>query len=141
MTNGFEAMWSLSDITKKINGFIDKKEKQIFMTLSYVGEQFINEARNIDTYTDRTGNLRNSIGYIVAKDGKIKDSDFRGGDGGEKAREVANDVLSEFKQGWVLIGMAGMEYAAAVEAKEYDVISGSAIHADKILKDLIKNLK
>jgi len=39
--------------------------------------------------------------------------------------DYANQIKSKYK-GLVLIGIAGMEYAAAVEAKGYDVITGSA---------------
>ena len=46
----------------------EKIEKAIFMRLSKVGENLLNYAKTIpasEGYTDRTGNLRSSTGYVI----------------------------------------------------------------------------
>lgn len=39
--------------------------------LSRIGEECVSEARTNGKYTDRTGNLRSSIGFAVLRDGKV----------------------------------------------------------------------
>ncbi|GAH74567.1 unnamed protein product, partial [marine sediment metagenome] len=108
-------------------------------TLAMVGENFVNDARNIKTYKDQTGNLRSSIGYIIARDGNIIQENIEGkAEGRAQAKEIANEVLRENNKGFVLIVVAGMEYAAAVESKGYDVITGSVPAAKALLKLKIK---
>lgn len=39
--------------------------------LNYVGLECVKEARESGKYTDRTGNLRSSVGYAILEDGKV----------------------------------------------------------------------
>jgi hypothetical protein len=104
-----------------------------------VGENFVNDARSIRTYKDQTGNLRSSIGYIIARDGNIIQENIEGkAEGRSQAKKIADEVLKENRKGFVLIVIAGMEYAAAVESKGYDVITGSVPAAKTLLKLKIK---
>lgn len=105
--------------------------------LSRLGEQVVKYAKDNGNYTDRTANLRNSIGYIVVQSGNVIVESFTGGAspkeaGGDETRakeaglEYARRVVSEYrKDKTYLVWVAGMEYAAYVEAKDYDVIQGS----------------
>lgn len=104
-------------------------------------------ARTNANFTDQTGNLRSSIGYLLLKDGKPIDEDFTaspiGTDretGKKKGYEFA---LSKFKQekGYVLILVAGMQYAAAVESKGFDVITTSSFLAKDSVQKLFEDLK
>jgi len=127
------------DVDRRIDRFTVRMEQRIIWTLAMVGERFVNDARNIRTYKDRTGNLRSSIGYIIARDGDILQENIEGKTGGRaQAKETANEVLRENPKGFVLIVVAGMEYAAAVESKGYDVITGSVPAAKALLKSKIK---
>jgi len=127
--------FSQDDVDGRIDNFVLSKEQKIIWTLGMVGEQFVNDARNIRTYRDRTGNLRSSIGYIIAQDGKIIRENIEGdSEGTAHARQVVEEVLRENQKGLVLIGVAGMEYAVAVESKGYDVITGSIPAAKALLK-------
>lgn len=40
----------------------------------------------------------------------------------------------------MLVGVAGMEYAAAVEAKGYEVVSGANTQCEKYLRDTLKSV-
>lgn len=135
--------FTAGNISTRIEHFINLKFYKMIEVLSYVGESFVNEARQKrpeeGSFHDRTGNLRSSIGYIVAFDGQIANQDYEGtSEGQANARKVLNEVLQDNRSGLVLIVCAGMEYGAAVEAKGYDVISGSIPNAEKLLSYLKK---
>lgn len=131
--------FSQGDIDGRINRFTVSIEQRIIWTLAMVGENFVNDARSLRTYKDQTGNLRSSIGYIIARDGNIIQEDIEGkAEGKSQAKKIAEEVLRENKKGFVLIVIAGMEYAAAVESKGYDVITGSVPTAKALLKSKIK---
>ena len=127
------------DVDRRIDRFAVSIEQRIIWALAMVGENFVNDARTIKTYKDQTGNLRSSIGYIIARDGNIIQENIEGkAEGRAQAKEIANEVLRENSKGFVLIVVAGMEYAAAVESKGYDVITGSVPAAKALLKSKIK---
>ena len=131
--------FSQENVNRKVDRFVLSIEQRIIWTLAMVGEQFVNDARNTQTYQDQTGNLRSSIGYIIAKDGMIIQENIEGrAEGRAQAKEVANEVLRENTSGFVLIGVAGMSYAAAVESKGYSVITSSIPAAKALLKAKIK---
>ena len=123
------------DIDGRINRFTVSIEQRIIWTLAMVGENFVNDARTIRTYKDQTGNLRSSIGYIIARDGNIIQENIQGkSEGRAQAKETANEVLRENNKGFVLIVVAGMEFAAALESKVYDLIPGRGPAAKVLLK-------
>ena len=62
-----------------------------------------------------------------------------GGEGGAKASALAHKVAAPL--GLCIVFTAGMEYAAAVEAKSYDVITGAYIEALGNLRKELKSLK
>lgn len=132
-------------ITERLTIFNDA----VFMRFTRVGEAFVTSARLNGNYRDRTGNLRSSNGYIILKDGlqlaenfvPIPGPELKGAiTGVEAARNVAADVAKSFPSGFVLICVAGMNYAAAVESRGYDVISSSALEAEKDLPEQLKRL-
>ena len=131
--------FSPGDIDRRIDRFAVSIEQRIIWTLAMVGENFVNEARSTRTYQDQTGNLRSSIGYIIARDGNIIQENIEGkAEGRSQAKKIAEEVLRENRKGFILIVIAGMEYAAAVESKGYDVITGSVPAAKALLKSKIK---
>lgn len=130
-------------IEKLLSGKLKRVQQAYLAELQYIGEEFVKNARQNADFTDRTGNLRNSIGYIILKDGKQISGNFQqtakgGSDGIKKAREKALEVSEKFPTGYALICVAGMEYAAAVESKGFDVISSSSVTAKN---DLIKGVE
>lgn len=98
--------------------------------LTVLGERVVKYAREHGSYTDRTGNLRNSIGYVVVQYGRIVTENFSIGSSHEeaksKARAYALNVARELPANKTyLVWVAGMEYAKYVEAKGFDVLEGS----------------
>lgn len=122
----------------------------LVLRLKRVGETFVKNARENGQYNDITGNLRNSIGYIVMRDGVQLHQDFRRAakvgkgsgakDGVNAAKDLAFEVAQNFQRGYALIVVAGMEYAASVEAKGKDVLTASSIQAKNDLQEAIKSL-
>ena len=99
------------------------------------------------SFNDQTGNLRSSIGFIIMYNGEIVDENFalspRGKErhkGMSRAKAFAKQLGEEHPSGWALITVAGMEYASYVEAKGYDVISGSTLGANSRMMEVWKNV-
>jgi len=144
----FDPLWDNRDIERWMNQFQDEVEEKIIETLKYVGDEFVRRARIHGEYRDRSGNLRSSIGYSIVQDGTMVKEDIleaeKGSDkktGKRKAKRLMETVAEEFNTGWVLIGVAGMDYAVYVEnIHGRDVISSSAIIAEGILRDIIKSI-
>ena len=139
---GLTPLYTSNDVKEVFDTFVEDVDVQMIQLFAYVGEDFVNNARSTSTYKDRTGNLRSSIGYVVALDGEVKIDNLEGREEGKaRAKELVQQVLSENSTGIVLIGFAGMQYASRVESKGYDVITGSTPKAGKILKELKAGLK
>lgn len=113
---------------KDLAKFAKDQENKFIETLQFIGENFVNEARSKRTYMDQTGNLRASIGYAVVKNGKVRNFNAQKAatEGKIEAAEfVTAKVAEQPQKGIYLIVFAGMEYALYVEAKGYDVLTGS----------------
>ncbi len=144
---GLTPLFSKRKIIAKTGAFVVTQNLRILRILQFVGETFVNEARNNRTYQDQTGNLRASIGYVIANNGQIIKSDYAKGAAGTQnealnaAKKAARTLTALDKQnGYALIVFAGMEYASSVESKGFDVISGSIPGAEQLLKSLSKLL-
>lgn len=124
-------------------------ERVILRILNAVGMHCIGFARDNGLYTDRTGNLRSSVGYIIAKDGKEFskygfDPNENSGTDGEKGAndgyKFATSLLNQYTKGYVLIFVAGMFYAEYVEKAGYDVLIGTQIEAEDVAKKMFDDL-
>lgn len=136
----FQQQFKMEDIKKAIIDKLERIELVILIRLRLIGEQFVKNARENANFKDRTGNLRASIGYIILKNGKRVESDFRSGTGGTTAQAIAAKVGAQFPKGFALIVVAGMDYAAAVESKNYDVLTASSLVAESMLKTAMETL-
>ena len=144
---------------KEINRYLDEKAKTLDMlilrNLNYLGMQCVTIAKTLDTYQDQTANLRNSIGYVVVKNGEIMESFFEGtaigraqsDESGEKVgKNYAQEIALKIPTGYALIVVAGMNYASYVEdvhglavlqpAKDF-----AANKAEEILNKLVEQMK
>ena len=127
-------------IEKDIEAWAEKNIQKFIQALSYVGEEIVNEARLSGNYNDQTGNLRSSIGYVVAQDGLIARRDYKvtkgGEDGAQKGQSLAERAAAEHPKGIVLIVTAGMQYALYVEAMGYDVLFGHLPDKSKVMQTI-----
>lgn len=130
-------------IDKKIAKEINRAENEILKKLSFIGENAVNDARGNGDYMDNTGNLRSSIGYTILKNGEtVRTSSFdRVKQEASKAKRESTKLLDElrtkFNTGFVLIVVAGMDYAVTVEARGRNVLSSSKLLAEIMAKRLI----
>ena len=159
-----------NDVRKRFDAFLEEVERAEIEALEKLGEECVTHAREIPAevgFKDQTGNLRSSIGYVIFKNGEaVRDYYFKsegkekeegkpdiGGDALKKAKDLADSVGKETK-GITLVVVAGMEYAAMLEAggawklksrRPYDVLASAEILAQrnlpKVLSDLVKDIK
>jgi len=117
----------------------------IISRLTLIGEQFVANARNNGDYQDITGNLRASVGFGVGQNGNlIQSGGFEiEGQGTDKVtgqiggQTLLESLMPQFPAGFVLIGVAGMEYASLVEARGRDVITGAGLLAEQDLRNAL----
>lgn len=150
-----------------------KMNQAIILKLQYVGESCVRHARELPGppasvyvtspsgkryalphhqphYSDWTANLRSSIGYVVAIDGRIvSKSDFahekgekgNGAEGSKEGLRYARELAAKYPKGAALIVVAGMNYASYVQRKGYDVIASAELLAEQLLSQLKLNAK
>ena len=113
------------EIIEKLRQYIEKDKQNIILVLHRIGQEAVNWARENGSYTDRTGNLRNSIGYIIFENGEERD--FFGNAPAQANKDVVVRLVRNRipKKGLALVVFAGMEYGIYVEAKGYIVLSGA----------------
>jgi len=138
-------MTPMSSIEDYMNKEIAKKEKELLNVFCYVGETCIKEARESGAYQDQTGNLRSSIGYVVLRDGvAYQSSNFDqvkgGSDGAKEGEAFLNSIIQGYRQGLVLIVVAGMNYAAYVDALGLNVLTSAELIAEQLVPQMLKKL-
>lgn len=134
-----------SEVDRYVGEQLQRVINAIVYNLCYVGEQVLNEARSTNSYKDQTGNLRSSLGYVVAVDGKVvKMSDFavvkQGGHGSDEGRAYIQELVGKFPSGIVLLVVAGMQYATYVSAKGYNVLDTSELLAQRLVPQMLRQL-
>lgn len=146
-----KAKFNIANVRDYILKQTTRADTAVLNAYRFAGETFVRDAR-IKTkaeggFGDITGNLRSSIGYIIIKNGEQLDLNFQPADSGtDKATGIAKgitfaeQIAERYPKGLALICVAGMEYAAAVESKGYDVITGSTLDLETKLKGLLRQL-
>ena len=137
-------------IMKTLENRLTLEYQVIIRRLAFIAEQAVNVARNLPSppvemrkephqpnYIDDTGNLRNSLGYMIAVDGEPLNFNFNS----DNSRVLAQKALEGNQQGIVLILTAGMEYAAYVSRKGYDVLDSAEIFCKQSLQKLLDKYK
>lgn len=137
-----------ADVRRRFNNFIDAIERAQIKRLQRLGEMCVKHAREIPEsvgFTDQTGNLRSSIGYVVFRYGvpvyqsytQVKD----GSEGVSEGLKLAKKVGSQRKDGICLVVTAGMSYAIYLEAKGRDVLTSAETLAKQELPKMVAILK
>ena len=134
-----------SQIDAYLQQQIQRREKAIINAFNYIGISCMNNARDAGTYHDVTGNLRSSIGYIIVKDGRIVggstfDMKEDGWDGKAAGERLLQKQIAKFPHGIVLIVVAGMNYASAVEARSLNVLTSAELLAEQLVPQLMLKL-
>jgi len=130
-----------AEIDRYMTQQIQRKEAAIINAFNYVGLRCINEARTNGAYKDRTGNLRNSVGYLIFVDGVIQSSaGMSQTTGGGEGETIIRKLAAQFPHGIALVVVAGMNYAASVEARNLNVLSSAELLAETMVPELMTKL-
>lgn len=114
---------------------LEEQKAILIRHLITLGVQSANRAKQNGNYTDNTGSLRNSIGFVIAENGKIIHASLP-----ETAMDYVNEIMREYPSGIVLLVFAGMHYASYVQAKSFDVLASSKLAFERDLDRIIEQL-
>ena len=144
---GIRQLTPIEEVNEYLLENIDRIEQLIVRNLSFVGESCLTAARSTNSYKDRTGNLRSSIGYVIVKNGKIiKQAIHEAGSGDDRKTGVSEgekfmrEIVRQFPEGIALIVVTGMNYAGYVSAKGYDVLDSAELLAEQLVPQLMTQL-
>ena len=149
---GFKANFSMGDVHNTFADYAARVHRATVKVLQYIGEQCVKLAREKGTYNDITGNLRNSIGYVLVKNGSIISKNFEqrveskvvssaNGKGILEGEALAVELASRVNKGYSLIVVAGMHYAHYVETLNKDVLDSAERWANEQVPRLMQRLK
>lgn len=150
---GIKANFTQDDVRKRFDAFLAEIEKKQIERLFRLGEMCLIEARTNKGYIMQTGALLSSTGYKVFVDGVAVHSQFDAASGAESGAAATGmksgsdlaDKIGKETKGVALVVVAGMNYAAYVEAKGYNVLSSAEHLAERelprMLDKLIANIK
>lgn len=149
-------------ITAYIEKQVERYERALFDALEEVGKRCVEAAHNLPSpqftgkkpheipphqpnYMNWTNNLRNSIGYVIVRNGNVVTlGGFKSGNGGDEGaaegKAYAEQLAAKFPHGIALIVVAGMNYAAYVSAKGYDVLDTAELLAEKLVPQMMRQL-
>lgn len=137
-----------SAINELLNAVPNIIASEIVRAFTYLGEVCVTRIRDRgweESWIDRTGNLRSSIGYAVFSQGKkVIESAFNvvkdGTKGAEEGRKLIDKLASLYSETFALVVVAGMEYAELVEAHDNkDVLASTELYAKKELQKYLDN--
>ena len=130
-------------VTSIFDQDVKRVEQAVLFNLYVIGEGSVNHAREHGTYKDRTSNLRNSIGYVIAYNGEIIEYGFKKSAGiTDKKAFHADYKIQEMigDSGFDLIIVAGMNYARPVENRGYDVLSSTEKYLKREVQTKIRRI-
>lgn len=150
---GVTANFTKADVKKRIDAILDEIERKQIARLQRLGKMCLIEARNNKGYMMQTGALLSSTGYQVFVDGVAIHSQFDAASCAEseaaargiKTGQTIAEQIGKETKGVALVVVAGMNYAAYVEARGYNVLTSAEHLAErelpKMLEKLITNIK
>lgn len=115
--------------------------------LSKLGEECVKRVRERgaeESWIDRTGNLRSSIGYAVYESGKaVIQSNFYvvkdGSLGQSTGQQMIDELASLYANTMALVVVAAMEYADEVEAlSNKDVLASTELWAKGVVEEYLE---
>lgn len=123
-------------------------QEQIIIQLQYLGQECVSRIRGrgqSESWIDRTGNLRSSIGSAVYENGKKKlstafESIFGGQEGSEAGKRMIDALAKEYSQTYAMVVVAGMDYASYVENMNgKDVLASTRLWAESVIGERIED--
>lgn len=129
------------NVVGDVQAHMEAVRTALIKALSDIGEKCVSDARLNGSYTDRTGNLRGSVGYVVADGGSVVASStfasvLGATEGPQTGYALAESVAKQHVEGLVLVLVAGMAYAEYVADKGFNVLDSAEILAEKLVGQL-----
>ena len=140
----------LDEIHKILMKEAERVERLTIRALSYFGEQCVIRVRDRGgdkSWYDQSGNLRSSVGYVIAHNGSIiQYSDFnqvkQGSEGVKVGKDLAEELARRYPNDYVLVIVAGMNYAEYVEAMDNkDVLASTELWSIDQVPKMLEKLK
>ena len=140
----------LSEVHDTLMREAERVERLTIRALSKLGEQCVTKIRNRagdKSWYDQTGNLRSSVGYVIAHNKNIiQYSTFnqvkQGSEGVKTGKDLAKELAKRYSNNYVLIVVAGMNYAEFVEAMDNkDVLASTELWAREQVPLMLEKLK
>lgn len=136
------------DVRKRFDAFLNEIEEKQIARFQRLGEMCLIEARTNKGYMMQTGALLSSTGYEIFVDGVAIHSQFDTASGAEsnaaetgiKSGQSIAESIGKGTKGIALVVVAGMNYAAYVEAKGYNVLSSAEHLAERELPRMLEKL-
>lgn len=145
---GITTKFSEGAVRSRFDKFIEAIERAQIRRMQYLGEMCVKHAREVPAsvgFTDQTGNLRSSIGYMVFKNGVAIHESYQqvkeGNTGILQGQALAKKVGAKYTEGIALVVTAGMHYAVYLEAKGRDVLTSAELLAKQELPKMVADLK
>lgn len=147
---GIRMTTKLDEIHKVLMKEANRVERLTIRALSYLGEQCVSRVRDREgnkSWYDQSGNLRSSVGYVIAYNGNIiQYSDFnqikQGSEGVSVGKNLAKELVKRYPNDYVLVIVAGMNYAEYVERKDNkDVLASTELWTMDQVPKMLEKLK
>ena len=135
------------EVNQYILNFSKRIESSLIFALEFLVAELQNHAKRNASYQDQTSNLKSSIGGIVLKDGvpisyKGFEKEGQSDVGSRTGIEFLNSLISQNNQGYVIIVVAGMNYATYVENYYgLNVLKKTELRMQRELPKMITKLK
>ena len=133
------------ELVKYIQQQAVRIETALIFQLEYLVAELQNHAKQSAEYIDQTSNLKGSIGGVVLKNGKpvfYKGFDSGGSVGNSTGLEFLNSLIAKNPTGYVILIVAGMEYATYVENYHgLNVLKKSELKMEREIPALLNRLK
>ncbi len=147
---GIRMTTKLSEVHDMLMREAERVERLTIRALSKLGEQCVTKIRDRagdKSWYDQTGNLRSSVGYVIAHNKNIiQYSTFnqvkQGSEGVKTGKDLAKELAKRYSNNYVLIVVAGMNYAEFVEAMDNkDVLSSTELWVKEQVPLMLEKLK
>lgn len=147
---GIRMTTKLSEVHETLMREAERVERLTIRALSKLGEQCVTKIRyraGDKSWYDQTGNLRSSVGYVIAHNKNIiQYSTFnqvkQGSEGVKTGKDLAKELAKRYSNNYVLIVVAGMNYAEFVEAMDNkDVLASTELWAREQVPLMLEKLK
>lgn len=147
---GIRMATKLDEIHRILMKEAERVDRLTIRALSYLGEQCVIRVRDRGgdkSWYDQSGNLRSSVGYVIAHNGSIiQYSDFnqvkQGSEGAKVGKDLAEELARRYSNDYVLVIVAGMNYAEYVEAMDNkDVLASTELWSIDQVPKMLEKLK